>query len=234
MSRKSSQQEPEDKKARKDKLQQSRTKLQDDLLRIVSRNLIELFDSEPESRRKVAEECCISQSSLSKWTSDDYGALPGMEYVYMIARHFNVSTDWIMTEHNKKTDVDHLNESLLRPDGTYCSWMMELLPLVKSGALDADSIRDPILRYLTEETLKILERPNMPESKKRAWLDRIIRSFSIPIPQETDPELCERLLSNDPEIADPDQLSEYAALASVISDPEKLEESLKRCHLTQQ
>lgn len=197
-----------------------RSEYQEQLRQIVRKNLIELFGREKDSRIKVAAECHISPSSISRWTAEKGGALPSSEYVYIIANHFGVTSDWIMTDHGDFHAFDRIR--------TYADAFIALKTLITNQTLQIESIADPILRYLEEEWQHITKHPNLDNAKKSAWLARIMELYNTPLPDRIEPELWDKIRTSEPGTADTDRIVEFANLARIVGNNEKLLEIRNR------
>lgn len=185
-----------------------RAAFQERLQKVIRKNLIELFSREKDSRRNTAKECDISPSSITRWTASKNGAIPSSEYVYMIARHFGVTTDWIMTDHETFEAFDRVR--------TYAEAFLALKPLIDNGTISIESIQDPILRYLEEECQHITNHPSIDIRKKGAWIARVMELYNTPLPEIVEPQFWEYLRVDVPGIADTDRLVENANLARLV------------------
>ena len=70
-----------------------------DTVDVIKENLENLFDNDVASRKHVAEKCLISQSNISRWLSRNNIYIPEVYYLKIIADHFGVTVDWILTDH---------------------------------------------------------------------------------------------------------------------------------------
>lgn len=189
--------------------QQYRDQYNDHLQRTVRANLLTLYRREKDARTHIAEECFVTPSTVTKWTAED-GSLPAASYLKIIARHFNVTVDWILT--------DHTVEDIFDRRTTYVEAMIMLKPLIDNKSLDINNIQDPILQYLSSECQRIINNPDMDNQKKALWMSRVMELFNHPLPKEVEPVFWKKLKSIYPKIMDPDPLVEYSHLAAIVGD----------------
>lgn len=189
------------------------------LVQTVRNNLITLFSSEPGSKVRVAAECGISKSGVTRWISEDNTRIPTAEYLYVVARHFNVTVDWILTEHGEGTDGIP----------TYAETFTVLYALCRNGTLSPDAVKDPVLNTLLSQAEAVAGRKALPKERKDRYLSDITERFRpYPLPESTDPPAFHEISETVPGVADVDPICEAENLAKIVSDKDEYEKVRKQ------
>lgn len=160
----------------------------DRLAQIVKSNIEELCKQEKNGKTKIAEICHVSKASVSKWVSQN-PSLPCAEYLYIIAEHFGVTVDWLMTIH----DLQNMPGRIY----TYSQAFLSLIALVENQTIQPKNIHDPVLKHLISRYREFND-SNIHEYDIAQWLHRISIEFNIPLPQLVDTEYYEDIAKNYP------------------------------------
>ncbi len=145
---------------------------QEELRRTICNNLNELLVRKGD-RKKAADACHISHSSISKWLNLEDGTMPGPEYIKILADTLGTSTDWIMSDHKEK--------SIFCRQNTYFEAFQILTTMVENRAIKPEHIDDPILRYLVNKGQEIFKRRLLDDTQKQTWLSRVMELFDLPL-----------------------------------------------------
>lgn len=194
-------------------------KRKDSLVKTVKENLIRLFESEPGSRIRIAAECGISRSGVTHWTSEENTRIPTAEYLYVVAEHFGVTVDWIMTGHRDGEGV--------RP--TYAEAFTALFALCGNGTMNPEDVPDPVLNTLLSQAAAVTGRRALSREQKERYVSNITDRFrKYPLPEKTDPEAFRAIIETVPGVADVDPVNEAENLAGIVSDKERYEKIRKQ------
>lgn len=145
---------------------------------IVKVNIETLCQNEKFAKKKISEICDINPSTVSKWICDN-PSLPSTEYLYTIASYYHVTVDWILTDHSGEQSAEQMIQRLTK----YNQAFLALTALTDRYMLDADNIKEPILRYLVKRYQEIKE--NESEDLK-PWIDKIVKWFNMTLPDSSD------------------------------------------------
>lgn len=145
---------------------------------IVKVNIETLCKNEKFAKKKISEICNINPSTVSKWICDD-PSLPSTEYLYTIANYYHVTVDWILTDHAGEQSEEQMITRLAK----YNQAFLALTALTDRNMLDADNIKEPILRYLVKRYQEI--KGNKNEDLK-PWIDKIVDWFDMALPSSSD------------------------------------------------
>lgn len=181
---------------------------------IIRENLNLLFESEPGSKVRVAEECGVTKPVVTRWVLSGNNRAPAPEYLYIVAKHFNVTVDWILTRHeNRQND---------RP--TYTDAFTALFALCRNETLTPDAVSDPVLNALLTQAAAVTGRRALSAEQKDRYLAGITKRFrKYTIPEKADPAVFRAIIETVPGIADIDPVFEAENLAKIVSDKETYE-----------
>ncbi len=196
---------------------------QDYQKQIVRNNLIELFQREEHAKTKISKECHISPSAVSRWITPKNPAIPSPEYLSIIAAHFSVSVDWILTDHSVRAETE-----LIR---TYYDAFRGLIRLIENQTLNIDAIKDPILNYLLSEYFRLINLSYVTQSRINDWFSKVQQKFNITLPDRVEPENTKKFL-NTIRRDDTPLLDQYAHVAHTVSGDQvdTLQSTLNNIH----
>ena len=189
---------------------------QDQTKQIVRTNLLLLFKREQNAKKTIASECGVKASSISRWISpNDNIQLPGPEYLKIIAEHFHVSVDWLLS--------DHTVDDVLQRVSTYADAVISLVPLLNNNAIAVNSIKDPILRFLCEDYQNTFT-DCMPGSEKTTWISDIMEHYNVPLPTKDNmkQELFDAIRKDKKVKHFRRKFDEYANIAKIMGDKHRM------------
>ena len=182
----------------------------------VRNNLILLFKREQNAKKIIADECGVKASSISRWISPNFDIqLPGPEYLKIIAAHYHVTVDWILS--------DHTIDDVLGRVSTYADAVISLIPLLKNNTIKPIDIKDPILRFLCED-YKSTFRKIMPESEKMKWISDVMEHYNVPLPtmKNMRSQFFDALMKDKNIEHFRNKFDEYANIARIIGDKRRM------------
>ena len=144
-----------------------------ELAMTVKNNIETLCKKEHVAKKQLATLCNVRPSSISKWCSDS-PILPSVEYLYIMAEHFGVTVDWLLSDHS----AEKMTERLLK----YNQAFIALTPLIDNKTLDPKDLKDPVLQYL-EQRYQELCNSDVSEEERNAWMQKIIKEYDVELPQ---------------------------------------------------
>lgn len=174
----------------------------------VKRNLETLSKQRKNGKKVIADACGKSQAMVTKWTTNE-PALPSADSLYYIAKEFGVTVDWLLS--------DHKDNDMMSRISTYSDGFIALIPLVTRDLIQADSIDEPILRYLLKRYEAIMS-SSISEAKYIEWLHDIILKFNIPLAPVISEELCSYFINTVPDVKCINDDETYMNLANLLQD----------------
>lgn len=190
--------------------------------RIIKENLKTLYKEKGSTQKALGAACHVSQQTVSKWSADN-NSMPTADYLPVIAEHFGVTVDWLLSDHNP--------DSVFAGMKYYTDAFVALKPLIDNGTIRTACIRDPILKYLEEEAFRIINSGRMDPDDVEEWISRVLKDFhGYRLPACLDPELWQAAQETGIKTSYPDAMKEYAALAQAVSTVHDETVELKKKH----
>ena len=145
-------------------------------LAIIARNNIKALCEEKKIKKKqIAELCGVRASSVTKWLGDP-PILPSVEYLYILANHFGVTIDWLLSDHSFEKITGRLTK--------YNQAFIALTSLVDNETLKPEDLNDPVLRYL-EQHYQDLRNSDTSEEEINTWIKKTLTNYDIKLPTHT-------------------------------------------------
>lgn len=189
---------------------------------IISANINRLCRTKVHPKKTIARLCSVSQSLVTKWTSEKAPVMPAVDNLLTIAAYFGVDITWLITEHEGYVLPDHTQ--------TYSSALLALISLLDKGIIECDFVNDPILGYLLER-YRDLSGAGIEKAEFDAWLERIVKEFDIPIRKfHTDVPIHDDIIRNEAGIAAVDTDTKYRNLARALADEDVTERAYLRVY----
>ena len=116
------------------------------------------------SPRKLSQLIGINLKTIHAWTAGT--RLPRTEVLPLIANVFGVSTDYL------------LGNTTLRPT-TYSTAFLSIEAL--DGLVEIEMIKDPFLKYMTDEYQSLQKQNYLPKRELDAWKEKLLDDYNVPL-----------------------------------------------------
>lgn len=182
------------------------------LAKIVQKNLNLLCFTRLHPKATIARLCGVSQTIVTRWTSESKPVLPPANALMMMADYFGVDITWLLEDHTTYELPDHAK--------TYSDAFIVLVSLYNKGIVEsADHVNDPVLCYLLGKYIKLKKAKIIEPTEFDAWVNRIVKEFDIPLLDEhNNKDSIDYYLENDDMIVAVDEDMKYRNLARILTD----------------
>lgn len=207
----------------------AKAKNSQELAIIVRDNLERLTADTRYPKAALADICCVTRSTVSHWFSASNPKLPSLDCLMMIADHYQIMVDTLLTDSGSK----YLNCRFQ----TYSDAFISLIDFINEDIIQPENINNLILRKLCTMYSEAHFNPAIPERILGEWIKDIVARFCIQMPTEEmlgkamfDINLCELtefLYENGVGIRTMDELETLENLANALSTPELVKKHYK-------
>lgn len=196
----------------------------EDLAKIVSRNINRLCPTRKYPKKTIAKLCHVSTPLVSGWTSASSPQLPGVHYLLTIAEYFGVEISYLLT--------DHGSDDMALPDRvhTYSDAWVALIQLKCKGILQPEHVEDAILKYLLDRYFH-LSNLGLSTEDFYDWMMKILQDFAVPITIFRDKEVIYQDISKNEEgIVAIDDDTRYRNIARALAEPDTVRDCFRRVY----
>lgn len=207
----------------------AKAKNSQELAIIVRDNLERLTADTRYPKATLANICCVTRGTVSHWFSTSNPKLPSLECLMMIADHYQIMVDTLLTSSGDK----YLNCRFQ----TYSDAFISLLDFINESIIEPKDINNLILRKLCVMYSEAHFNPAIPERILGEWVKDIVARFCIQMPTEEAlgkamfdidlSELTDFLYENGIGIRTMDELETLENLAHALSTPELVKKHYK-------
>lgn len=207
----------------------AKAKSSQELAIIVRDNLERLTANTQYPKATLANICNVTRGTVSHWFSQKDPKLPSLDYLMMIADHYQIMVDTLLT--------DSGNKYLNRRFQTYSDAFISLIDFINEDIIKPENINNLILRKLCTMYSEAHFNPAIPERILGEWVKDIVARFCIQMPTEEMlgkamltidlEELTEFLYENGIGIRTMDTLETLENLAHALSTPADVKKHYK-------
>lgn len=207
----------------------AKAKSSSELAIIVRDNLERITANTRYPKAALADICCVTRGTVSHWFSESNPKLPSLECLMMIADHYQIMVDTLLTKSGDKY--------MHRRFQTYSDAFTILIDFVREGIVKPENIDNLILRELCTMYHEARFSFAITDETLSEWVKDIVARFCIQIPTEESlgsailhidiDELAEKLYLYGPGIRTMDKLETLENLANALSTPEGIKKYYK-------
>ena len=207
----------------------AKAKSSSELAIIVRDNLERLTANTRYPKAALADICCVTRGTVSHWFSESNPKLPSLDCLMMIADHYQIMVDTLLTDSGDKY--------MHRRFQTYSDAFISLIDFINEDIIKPENIDNLILRKLCTMYSEAHFNPVIPERALGEWVKDIVARFCIQMPTEEAlgkamfeidlNELTEFLYENGIGIRTMNELETLENLAHALSTPADVKKHYK-------
>lgn len=205
----------------------AKAKSSNELAVIVRHNLEKLTANTRYPKATLADVCHVTRGTVSHWFSETNPKLPSMECLMMIADHYQIMVDTLLTESGDKY--------MHRRFQTYSDAFTILIDFIREGIIQPEDIHNRILRELCTMYHEAIMSFAIPDAAISEWVKDIVARFCIEMPNKESMgdeifylnEITENLYEGGRNIRTMDKLQTLENLAKALSDKKVIKEQIQ-------